>query len=76
MPRMQISITFELTHALLLVGVACAFEMVGHVQQSVSNVRRMVAKHTLKEFEELSKFLNTSPNVRISQDSHALSLLR
>ena len=28
------------TCALLLVGVACAFEMVSHVQQSVSSVRR------------------------------------
>ena len=65
MPHMQISITFELTRTLLLVGVACAFEMVGHVQQSVSNVRRMV-KHTLKEFEELSEISNTSPNARIS----------
>jgi len=44
MPRMQIAITFELTRALLLVGVACAFETVGHVQQYVSNVRRMVVK--------------------------------
>ena len=35
MPHMQISITFELTRALLLVRVAQAFKMVGHLQQSV-----------------------------------------
>ena len=62
MPRMQISITFELTHALLLVDLACAFEMVGHVQQSVRNVRRMVTKVYIekvrgieRDFEHLTK---------------------
>ena len=49
MPHMHLIImTFELTgnmFALLLVGVACAFEMVGHVQQIV----RRMAKHMLKE---------------------------
>ena len=49
---------------------------VGHVQQSVSSVRKM-AKYTLKEFEKVSEVSNTSPNMRIfgmvvSQDGHAL----
>ena len=44
------------TCALLLVGVAHAFGMVNHVQQSV----RRMAKHTLKEFQEVSKVLNTT----------------
>ena len=48
---------------------------VGHVQQSVSSVRRM-AQSVLKEFEEVSEVLNTSLNAMIfgmvvSQDSHA-----
>ena len=62
MPHMHLIImTFELTgnmFALLLVGVACAFEMVGHVQQIV----RRMAKHSWKEVSEV---LNTSPNMRI-----------
>ena len=41
------------TCALLLLGVACAFGTVSHVQQSVSSVR--TAKHALKEFEEVSE---------------------
>ena len=56
--------TFDLTGdtcALLLVGVTCAFGTVGHAQQSV----RRMAKHTLKVFQEVSKVLNTSPNMRI-----------
>ena len=36
--------------ALLIVGVANAFGMVGHVHQSV----RRMAKHMLKEFQEVS----------------------
>ena len=64
MPRARISITFELTRALLLVGIPHAFWMVSHVQQSVSSVRRM-AKHTLKELEEVSEVLNTSLKVKI-----------
>ena len=50
--------------ALLLVDVACAFGMVGHVQRSVSTVRRR-AKRMLKEFEEVREILNISLNVRI-----------
>ena len=56
-----ISVTFEPTgdrFALLLVGMACTFDMVSHVQQSV----RRVAKHMMKEFQEV---LNTSPNASI-----------
>ena len=55
------SMTFEPTgntHTLLLVGVACAFGMVSHVQQKMT-------KHTLKEFQEVSMVWNTSPNTRI-----------
>ena len=55
------SMTFEPkgnTCTLLLVGVACAFGMVSHVQQKMK-------KHTLKEFQEVSKVWNTSPNTRI-----------
>ena len=49
------------TCALLLVGMASAFGTVGHVQQ----IMRRMAKHTLKEFQEVSKVSNTTPNVRI-----------
>ena len=41
------------THTLLLVGVACAFGMVSHVQQKMT-------KHTLKEFQEVSIVWNTT----------------
>ena len=49
---------------------------VGHVQQSVSSVRRLEQSVTLKDFEEVSEVLNTSLNAMIfgmmvSQDSHA-----
>ena len=50
MPRVRISMTFELTGgtcALLLVGVAHAFGKVSHVQRSV----RKTAKRTLKDLE-------------------------
>ena len=46
--------------------MAFACGTVGHVQRSVSSVRRM-AKCTLKEFEEVSESLNTSLNARISE---------
>ena len=49
------------TCALLLVAMAHAFGMVGHVQQSV----RRMAKRTLKEFQEVTEVLKTSRNVRI-----------
>ena len=50
------------------------------MQQSVSSERSM-SKCTLKVFEQLGKVSNTVPNTKIlgrvvSQDSHALSLLR
>ena len=60
----HISVTFELTGdtcALLLVGVAHAFGMVGHVQQSV----RRIANCMLKEFQEVGEVSNTSPNMRM-----------
>ena len=50
---MRNSMTFEPKGnkcALLIVGVANAFGMVGHVHQSV----RRMAKHMLKEFQEVS----------------------
>ena len=47
--------------ALLIVGVGNAFGMVGHVHQSV----RRMAKHMLKEFQEVSDVSNTSPNMKI-----------
>ena len=37
--------------AFLLLGAACAFGMVGHVQQSL----RKMAKRTVKEFQEVSE---------------------
>ena len=46
---------------LLLVGVAHAFHgMVTYVQQTVSSVR-CIAKHTLKEIEEVSEVSNSQP---------------
>ena len=57
---------------LLLVGVACAFGTVSHVQQ---NVRRM-AKHTLKRVwgsEQGFEHLNKREETIISQDGHELS---
>ena len=57
------SMTIADIYALLLVGVASAFGVAGHVQQSVSSVR--MAKYMLKEFEEVSEVSNTSPNARI-----------
>ena len=54
------------------------FWMVGHVQQSVSTVRRM-AKCTLKEFDKVSEVSNTLLNrilgMVVSQNSHAVFLL-
>ena len=47
--------------ALLLVGMACTFDIVSHVQQSVGRV----AKHMMKEFQEVSEVSKTSPNARI-----------
>ena len=61
---MCISMTFEPTGnmcALLLVGVARAFGTVSHMQQSV----RRMAKCTMKEFQKVSKVLNTSTSMRI-----------
>ena len=63
--------TFEPTGdtcALLLVGVASAFVMVGHVQQCDKDKVRRMAKRTLKELIESQKVRevsNTSPNARI-----------
>ena len=58
--------------ALLLVGVACAFGMVGHVQPSMKSVRRM------KEFEDVIVVSNHTEHkdMIVSQDNHALSLHR
>ena len=59
-----ILLTFELTGdicALLLVGMAYAFGTVGHVQPSV----RRMAKHTLKEFQEVIEVFNISLNPRM-----------
>ena len=53
----HISMTFEPTdnmYALLLVGMASALGMVGHVQQQVWQSFKRVAKHTLKEFQKVS----------------------
>ena len=47
--------------ALLIVGVANAFGMVGHVHQTV----RRMTKHMLKEFQEVSDVSNTFPNMKI-----------
>ena len=52
--------TFEVTRALLLIGVVRAFGIVSHVQQSV----RRIAKRTTKQFQEAWEVWNTSPNVR------------
>ena len=58
--------------ALLLVGMACTFDMVSHVQQSV----RRVAKHTMKEFQEVSelsfKHLTKRKDMVVFQDGHSL----
>ena len=48
-------------HYSILVGIASAFETVGHVQESV----RRVAKCTLKEFQKVSVVSNTSLSTRI-----------
>ena len=50
------------------------FEMVGHVQQSVSSVRRM-AKHTLTKLGEVSNTSVNGEDMVITQDGHALFLL-
>ena len=49
------------------------FEMVGHVQQSVS-VRRMT-KHTLTKLGEVSNTSVNGEDMVVTQDGHALSLL-
>ena len=53
----HISMTFEPTDnmcALLLVGMASALGMVGHVQQQVWQSLKRVAKYKLKEFQKVS----------------------
>ena len=55
--------TFELTGDVCISVSRCGkcFWDSGHVQESV----RRMAKHTVKEFQEVSEVSNTSPNPRI-----------